>query len=271
MGIDLNRAKNYTRQAVEQANGGLGLYQSEASMHGPALQSPYVDNGDGSWTFTFMGGKPGWTNATIESIVSVMQSTGTVTIDYNGAVRSSLNSYPIPSNPAITARPEQPVYFWPTSPNAVILQQGYWQTSLELLRLVNSSTNTNALAVDFNVLSQPGTTYANAVYQIYGMINNNWVNLYTSTGARLLSMSSQRLPVEVIDVKNLRLPNNVNLEDLDLKTVVQLRYDGAEGRDRTVSFERILPVSQVIAYQSITDFERAFYGNVRNSEQNANR
>ncbi|AFZ16334.1 hypothetical protein [Allocoleopsis franciscana] len=86
--IDLNRAKNLARQAAERANGGLGFYRAESSMHGPAAQSPYVDNGNGTWTFTFRGTMPGETIPSYESVVTV-STEGNVTMDYNGPVRAS--------------------------------------------------------------------------------------------------------------------------------------------------------------------------------------
>jgi len=86
--LDLNRAKNIARQAAERANGGLGNYRAELSMHGPASKSAYVDNGNGSWTFTFKGSRPGETIPSYESVVTV-STQGQVTIDYNGAVRTT--------------------------------------------------------------------------------------------------------------------------------------------------------------------------------------
>jgi hypothetical protein len=86
--LDLNRAKNLARQAAERANGGLGFYRSELAMHGPASQAPHVDNGNGSWTFTFKGRRPDSDDLTIESVVTVT-NTGQVTVDYNGPVRSA--------------------------------------------------------------------------------------------------------------------------------------------------------------------------------------
>lgn len=85
--IALNRAKNLARMAAERENGGLSVYQADASMHGPSEESPYVDNGDGTYTFTFMGGRPGFTSPTVESVVSVDTSDWTIDIDYNGPVR----------------------------------------------------------------------------------------------------------------------------------------------------------------------------------------
>ncbi|HBB30346.1 MAG TPA: hypothetical protein DDZ80_32890 [Cyanobacteria bacterium UBA8803] len=85
--IDLNRAKNLARQAAERENGGLGRYRAEQSMHGPANESPYVENGSGIWTFTFKGSRPATEMYYVESVVTVDSNTGMVTVDYNGPVR----------------------------------------------------------------------------------------------------------------------------------------------------------------------------------------
>jgi hypothetical protein len=86
--IELNRAKNLARQAAEAANGGLGNYRAEASMHGTSKESPFVDNGDGSWTFTFKGYKPGSSVYTVETVVTV-STDGRIRVDYNGQIRES--------------------------------------------------------------------------------------------------------------------------------------------------------------------------------------
>lgn len=87
--IALNRAKNLARMAAERSNGGLGFYRAERSMHGPADDSPYVDNGNGTWTFTFKGGQPNSTTLSVESVVTVSRDGSQVTVDYNGPVRST--------------------------------------------------------------------------------------------------------------------------------------------------------------------------------------
>ncbi|WP_341730671.1 hypothetical protein [Microcoleus sp. EPA2] len=86
--IELNRAKNLARQAAEVANGGLGQYRAEPSMHGVSSEAPFVDNGDGTWTFSFKGSRPGSSVYRIESVVTVSRN-GQVRIDYNGLIPNS--------------------------------------------------------------------------------------------------------------------------------------------------------------------------------------
>ncbi|MGA7933400.1 MAG: hypothetical protein WCA35_07625 [Kovacikia sp.] len=83
---ELNRAKNLARQAAEEANGGIRVYRAEDSMHGPAEQCPYVDNGD-SWTFTFLGRRVSSRSMTIKSVVTVYKSSRRVIVAYNGPIR----------------------------------------------------------------------------------------------------------------------------------------------------------------------------------------
>lgn len=85
--FSLSRAKNLARQAAEQANGGLSQYRAETSMHGNATSSPFVDNGDGTWTFKFYGGEPGFSVPTVESVVTVAKDGSWVRVDYNGPIR----------------------------------------------------------------------------------------------------------------------------------------------------------------------------------------
>lgn len=85
--VSLNQAKNFARQAAEAANGGIRVYRAEASMHGPAQQCPYVDNGN-SWTFTFAGNRVGSTSQTVQSVVTVYKTSRRVVVAYNGPVRT---------------------------------------------------------------------------------------------------------------------------------------------------------------------------------------
>ncbi len=85
---NLGRAQNLARQAAEQANGGLNNYRAEPAMFGDPKKATYVENSDGSWTFTFTGIVPPSTDFTIESVVTVAQDFSKITVDYNGPVRS---------------------------------------------------------------------------------------------------------------------------------------------------------------------------------------
>lgn len=106
-GVDLARAKNLARQAAEEANGGLIEYRAEPAMHGPARQAPYVENADGSWTFTFEGRRPGSQTYTIESVVTVTPD-GEVAIEYNGPIRAANAPRPTPEpSETVTAALEQ--------------------------------------------------------------------------------------------------------------------------------------------------------------------
>ncbi|MBW4554141.1 MAG: purine nucleoside permease [Aphanocapsa sp. GSE-SYN-MK-11-07L] len=103
-GIDnpiLQRAMNLARQAAERTNGGLSKYRAQASMYGPATQSPFVDNGNGTWTFTFFGGAPGFTTPSLESVVTIAKDGSQVTVDYNGPIRdpAKVPSASTPANP----------------------------------------------------------------------------------------------------------------------------------------------------------------------------
>ena len=85
--IALGRAVNLARQAAEAANGGLIKYRTDALFHGPASIAPCVDNGDGTWTFTVRGGKPGFTTPTQETVVKVDGNAWKTTIVSNNPIR----------------------------------------------------------------------------------------------------------------------------------------------------------------------------------------
>ncbi|AFY59432.1 hypothetical protein [Synechococcus sp. PCC 6312] len=93
----LQRGQNLARQAAERANGGLTKYRAEATMYGWANQSPFVNNSDGSVTFSFVGGHP-TAPPSVQSVVTVSQDAQVVTVNYNGPIRDSdLNNRYTPS------------------------------------------------------------------------------------------------------------------------------------------------------------------------------
>lgn len=89
--IDLNRAKNYARQAAERANGGLSNYRAEPAMHGPAFDSPYYNNANGTITFSFYGSQPGSSKFIYESIITISLDDFSVYVEYNGLIRNNSN------------------------------------------------------------------------------------------------------------------------------------------------------------------------------------
>ncbi|WP_299488249.1 hypothetical protein [Acaryochloris sp. IP29b_bin.137] len=98
----LTRAKNLARQAAERENGGLSQYRAEASMYGPAIDSPHVENDDGSVTFSFKGGAPGFVTPTLETVATVSPA-GIVTLGYNGPIRPAAAQPPEPEPEPATA------------------------------------------------------------------------------------------------------------------------------------------------------------------------
>jgi hypothetical protein len=88
--FDLQRARNLARQAAERRNGGLEYYRADPAMHGPTINAPFIDNGNGTVTFSFTGGTPGYTVPTVESVVTVNPADNwAISVDYNGPIRQS--------------------------------------------------------------------------------------------------------------------------------------------------------------------------------------
>jgi hypothetical protein len=101
----INRAKNLARQAAIKANGGLERYRPDPAMYGPAVQTSYVNNSNGSITFTFKGSVPGGATPSIETVATVMPD-GSVNLDYNGAIRGGATAGSLPpTNPTPSASP----------------------------------------------------------------------------------------------------------------------------------------------------------------------
>jgi hypothetical protein len=82
-----SRAKNLARQAAEKAKVRLEKYRVEDAMHGNLDQSPFVKDGN-DWVFTIKGRQVDSQVLTIETVVRVSFDGKTVTVDYNGPIRS---------------------------------------------------------------------------------------------------------------------------------------------------------------------------------------
>jgi hypothetical protein len=253
-GFTLKKAQNAARQAIEELNGGLQVYQAEFAMHGPAQGAPFTDDGN-YWTFTFVGGPPGWTTPSIRSIVEVSKDGEQVNVVYNGSVSGSVDRdtdrRSDDDSEDLTSTDFDAENLRWNNLSTQLIQEDNWTGLLGLSRL--SNTTQDALVISLDVLDRPTTRYANAVYQIYAYTQGQWRQVYSSIGARLITTESGavRLPAEIVEISDLRL-NGLDIQDLPLKTIVQLRYDAdTEGRDRSVSFEfaetyqNLLQVSQV--------------------------
>ncbi len=134
----------------------------------------------------------------------------------------------LPNLPAIAA------------PDQVISQQQGWNGVLRLARLVGGD---NALVMQLDLLDKPQTRYANAVYQVFARKNGQWTQIFTSTGARLITANGGRvlLEPEVIRWSDLQrqLGSDVDLAQVELRALAQIRYDIPGYRDQTVQFEQI--------------------------------
>lgn len=147
--------------------------------------------------------------------------------------------------------------------NSVLIsqaQQDGWNTVLQTARLVNANQQVTDLVLQLQVLNKPATSYANAVYQVFARKGDRWVQVYTTTGARLISGSSNQvvLPPEVIPLETIRkaLGSDVDLNELELQTITFLRYDLQGGqRDQTVKLEqttRYASIAQSVTTQLIS-------------------
>jgi hypothetical protein len=214
--IDLQQAKNFARQAAEEANGGLRVYRAEASMHGPVRLSPFVDNGD-SWTWTFLGGRPGSSLTTIETVVTVYKESRRVVVVYNGPVRSARN------------------------------RVNNWNCLLRVARLVRQ----NALVLQLDVLDRPSVGSASVFYETFVRRNNRWVSVYRTSSMQLVASSSQvSLSPVVIPIHQLGL-GNVDLSRLELRTVAYASYGGQQVVLRDV-VQRYQSLTQISSVQQIS-------------------
>ncbi|MBD1865130.1 MULTISPECIES: hypothetical protein [Trichocoleus] len=139
-------------------------------------------------------------------------------------------------------------YYERTTEIRVQESQG-WRSYVNVARLANSSS----LVLQLNVLQKPVTRYANVVYIVYARQNNQWVQAYTSTGARLVANQAGQITLnpEVIRLDQLKLSTNVDYSQLQLRVETQIRYDVRDGqRDQRVVFE------QPCNYATLTQINR---------------
>lgn len=119
-----------------------------------------------------------------------------------------------------------------------------WDMSVSMEPLLNRNSEPVALTLNLKIRKKPATSYANVVYQLFAQKENNWVPVYTSTGARLIANTTGDiiLDPEVIPLAQLRqaLGQNVDLSTVDLKALVQVRYDGVNGvKDQQIQLETL--------------------------------
>ncbi len=129
-----------------------------------------------------------------------------------------------------------------------VSQQPSWNAVLKVARLVQTRQD-SSLVVQLGILDKPQTSYANAVYQVFARRNDQWVQIFTSSGARLIRNNSGQsiLAPEVISLNDLRRQlGDIDLNKAELRVTAQLRYDiRGSVRDRSVFFE------QTQSYQTI--------------------
>ncbi len=134
--------------------------------------------------------------------------------------------------------------------------QDSWRTTVHLARVSNQQ-----LVVQVDVQDKPVTRYANAVYQLYAYQNQQWVQVYTNQGARLIQNQRDRvvLAPEVIDCAKVSRESGIDIQSTELKAVVTLRYDSQSGRDQRVEFEqrrRFTEIAQASSTQIVQAVER---------------
>ncbi|MBD2666167.1 hypothetical protein B6N60_02205 [Richelia sinica FACHB-800] len=141
-----------------------------------------------------------------------------------------------------------------------------WNTFLKCGRLVNSRQN--ALVIQMDVLDKPITRYANAVYTVYARRSNSWVQIYNTTGARLIEEQAGqfRLSPEIIDFNQLQL-RGIDLSRAELRVVAQIRYDLSSQRDQRVEFENIFNYRDIAQFSSINEITNINYTSTRNNER----
>ncbi len=125
-----------------------------------------------------------------------------------------------------------------------------WQTGVQLLRLLDNSGNLSSIGILLDIANKPSTTYANAVYQLYVRRSGEWREVYTNSGARLLSKNAGRqfAAVEMISLSS--LSEKISLDDIyngDLKAITSIRYDLPNGvKDARFEIEEIKSFTSIV-------------------------
>ncbi|PZO43857.1 MAG: hypothetical protein DCF19_04310 [Pseudanabaena frigida] len=138
----------------------------------------------------------------------------------------------------------------PSVPQIVAQVPQDWQTGVQILRLLDNSGNLSSIGILFDVANKPTTTYANVVYQLYVKRAGEWREVYTNSGARLLSKTAGRYftPVEVISLS--RLSEKISLDDIyngDLKAITSVRYDLPNGvKDSRFEIEEVKSFTSLV-------------------------
>ena len=151
-----------------------------------------------------------------------------------------------------------------------IAQRQSWNAELKIARLANPQDS--AIVLQLDILDKPATSYANAVYQIFARRNGQWISIFTSRGARLVTNAAGQtiLAPEVISLSDLRrqLGEGVDFASLELKVTAQLRYDiRGQARDQVVSFEQSQSYRSIAQTTSTTLVTRRTIDSVQTANQ----
>ncbi|CAN1209364.1 hypothetical protein TUMEXPCC7403_04010 [Tumidithrix helvetica PCC 7403] len=134
----------------------------------------------------------------------------------------------------------------PSSPSPVAQSSESWNAGVRLLRVFDDSGRFLGIGIQLDVLNKPATKYANVVYQLSVGREGRWVDLYSSTGARLLPRQAGGLtpPVEIISIDEIasQLGTSVNaLPELELRAITLIKYDTRDLREQAIALEAIQP------------------------------
>lgn len=138
----------------------------------------------------------------------------------------------------------------PSSPQIIAQVPQSWQTGVQILRLIDNSGNLSSIGILLDIADKPATTYANAVYQLYVRRGGEWREVYTNSGARLISKSTGRQTsfVEVISLS--KLSERISLDDIyngELRAVTSVRYDLPNGvKDASFAIEAVRSFSSIV-------------------------